>query len=541
MIKISKIMLIFVSITLYILMKYFNVAGPCIESEHYMLDATARLHDELAELIGTKQYFVIHAARQTGKTTLLINLTNKINKEGKYYAVYCSLENAYGITDPEKGMRSIIGSIRSAVKIFSVILKKPFANNSDLSDFSNVLMDSLTDFCASLDKPLILFFDEADCLSEGTLLSFLRQLRNGYINRSFAPFPMSIALVGMRNIRDYKAKVRENQATLGTASPFNIIKQSLTLRNFTKEEVSELYRQHTDETGQIFEDRAIELAFEQTQGQPWLVNAIACEIIEQQLKKDYSQMITAEMVSEAIKTIILRRDVHIDQLLDKLKEPRVQKVIEQVIIGEGENLERTSDDFNYVKDLGLIRLDEGKVVAGNPIYGEVIVRTLSYNEQMTLESDDRFTEYEMPKYYKNNCVDMNLMLLDFQQFWRENSDVWKERFQYKEAAPHLILQAFLQRVFNGGGVVKREMATGKDRLDLCIEYKGKKYPVELKINRGKKTIENGIEQIAGYMDTLGCTDGWLMIFDPDPEKSWDEKIYQKTEKHKGKTVYIFGC
>jgi hypothetical protein len=345
----------------------------------------------------------------------------------------------------------------------------------------------------------------------------------------------------MRNIRDYKAKVRENQATLGTASPFNIIKRSLTLRNFTKEEVELLYRQHTDETGQVFEDNAIEIAFEQTQGQPWLVNAIAGEIIEQQLKKDFSKPITAEMISEAIKTIIIRRDVHIDQLLDKLKEPRVQKVIEQIIMGKSDEIDKLSDDYNYVKDLGLIRENNKTLEPANPIYGEVIIRTLNYNEQWILDSDERFSEYEMPKYYKNNSVDMNLMLQDFQQFWRENSNIWQERFQYKEAAPHLILQAFLQRVFNGGGDVQREMATGTDRLDLCIAYKGKKYPIELKINRGKQSIEKGIEQTLGYMDTLGCAEGWLVVFDRDREKSWDEKIYQKTEKQNEKTVYIFGC
>ncbi|MDR1120082.1 MAG: ATP-binding protein, partial [Dysgonamonadaceae bacterium] len=336
-------------------MKYFNVAGPCIEDKHYMLNATERLHNELAELINAEQYYVIHAARQTGKTTLLLNLANKINKRGEYYAVYCSLENAYGIVDPEKGIKSVMGSIKSAIKTFSAILKKPFTDNSDLTDFSNVLKDSLTDFCSTLDKPLILLFDEADCLSEGTLLSFLRQLRNGYVNRSIAPFPMSVALVGMRNIRDYKAKIRADRETLGTASPFNIITRSLTLRNFTEEEVVTLYRQHTDETGQIFEDCAVKLAFNQTQGQPWLVNAIAREIIIEQLKKDFTKPISAEMVSEAIKTIILRRDVHIDQLLDKLKEERVRKVVEQVIIGEGANIETLSDDYNYVKDLGLIR------------------------------------------------------------------------------------------------------------------------------------------------------------------------------------------
>jgi hypothetical protein len=463
-------------------MKYFNVAGPCIAGEHYMLDATERLHNELIELIDSKQYYVIHAARQTGKTTLLLNLASKINKESGYYAIYCSLENAYGITDPEKGINSVMGSIKSAVKTFSAILKKPFTDNSDLTDFSNVLKDSLTDFCSTLDKPLILLFDEADCLSEGTLLSFLRQLRNGYVNRSIAPFPMSVALVGMRNIRDYKARIRADRETPGTASPFNIITQSLTLRNFTEEEVVMLYRQHTDETGQIFEDSAVKLAFNQTQGQPWLVNAIAREIIVEQLKKDYTKPVSAEMVSEAIQTIILRRDVHIDQLLDKLKEERVRKVIEQIIIGEGENIETLSDDYNYVKDLGLIREVNRVIEPANPVYAEAIIRTLNNDEQRTLNTDVRFSGYEMPKYYKNSRVDMNLMLQDFQQFWRENSEVWAERFQYKEAAPHLILQAFLQRVFNGGGDVKREK-----------------------------------------------------------EISWDEKIYQKAEVFDGKTVNIFGC
>ena len=523
-------------------MKYFNVAGPCIEGIHYMLDATERLHDEVVALINTHQYYVIHAARQTGKTTLLLNLANKINKEGKYYAVYCSLENAYTEREAKDGIKSIVFSLRSAFQIFSM---PPFFTNDEILDIehnhSNVLKDFLTRYAATLDKPLILFLDEADCLSENTLLSFLRQLRNGYVNRAIAPFPMSVALVGMRNIRDYKANIRENQETLGTANPFNIIKQSLTLRNFTEEEVGKLYHQHTIETGQIFEENAVKLVFEQTQGQPWLVNAIACEIIEQQLKKDYSKPITAEMASEAINTIILRRDVHIDQLIDKLKEERVQKVIEQMIMGEDETSDMMSDDFNYVKDLGLIRLQDKTVVPGNPIYGEVIIRTLNFNEQIYLERNERFSEYEMPKYYKNDTVDINLMLQDFQQFWRENSDVWQERFQYKEAAPHLILQAFLQRVFNGGGNVHREMATGRERLDLCIEYKDKKYPIELKINRGEQSVERGIKQVSGYMDTLGCDEGWLVVFDRNQEKSWNEKISQHKETINGKTVNVFGC
>ena len=85
------------------------------------------------------------------------------------------------------------------------------------------------------------------------------------------------------------------------------------------------------------------------------------------------------------------------------------------------------------------------------------------------------------------------------------------------------------------------MATGRERLDLCIEFKGKKYPIELKINRGAQSIEKGIEQTLRYMDTLGCTQGWLVAFDRNKKKPWEEKIYQKMEMINGKTVNLFGC
>jgi hypothetical protein len=300
-----------------------------------------------------------------------------------------------------------------------------------------------------------------------------------------------------------------------------------------------LYKQHTEATGQIFEQEAIDVAFEQTQGQPWLVNAIATEVIEEQLKKDYSVTITAPMISEAIQTIILRRDVHIDQLLDKLKDPRVHNIVEPMILGEEGRIDFNSDDFHYVKDLGLIRTDLKEIKPANPIYGEVIVRTLNFWLQETLRRGEN--SYQMPKYYHDGKIDMNYLLKDFQDFWRENSAIWIERFDYKEAAPHLILMAFLQRIINGGGEVCREMAAERGRLDLCVIYKDGKYPIELKIKRGDKTEQKGLQQTERYMDTLGCKEGWLIIFDCDPNKSWDEKIYTKAIAiENGKIITVVG-
>jgi AAA+ ATPase superfamily predicted ATPase len=80
-----------------------------------MIDAVSRLKD-VSQLINLGQYFVIHAARQSGKTTLLLDLTGQLNRSGKYYALYCSLESVQGIVDPEKGIPAILECLISAIR-----------------------------------------------------------------------------------------------------------------------------------------------------------------------------------------------------------------------------------------------------------------------------------------------------------------------------------------------------------------------------------------------------------------------------------------
>ena len=86
--------------------KYFNTSGPCHPEKHFMLPAQERCRG-LLQLIEREQYFVIHAARQSGKTTLLLDLVQQLNSSGDYDALYCSLESAYGIVEAEKGIPAI--------------------------------------------------------------------------------------------------------------------------------------------------------------------------------------------------------------------------------------------------------------------------------------------------------------------------------------------------------------------------------------------------------------------------------------------------
>ncbi|MEN8218686.1 MAG: AAA-like domain-containing protein [Pseudomonadota bacterium] len=526
--------------------KTFNIAGPCNPDEHYMLPAQERCGG-LIDLIEQKQYFVIHAARQSGKTTLLLELTQQLNETGNYYVLYCSLESVQEITEAEKGIPAIIKVMKTQVRFHKNLRKYAFADKIDYADFNVALRESLSYFCESLDKPLVVLFDEINCLSNGALISFLRQLRDGYINRRDIPFVHSIALVGLRNIRDYKAKIREPSekrrepsGRLGTSSPFNIVKTSKTLRNFTLDEIAELYAQHTQETTQAFSPKVIQRVYHYTQGQPWLVNAIACEIVEQILNFEISREILPEHVEQAVQTLTMRRDTHLDSLMERLKEARVQRIVEPVILGEAKGYDWQDDDYQYVLDLGLLREDDEKgLVPSNPIYGEVIIHILTARSQMELKK--RHFPPAAPAYLLEGKLDMKRLLKDFQQFWRENSEIWAKRYQYQEAAPHLILQAFLQQVVITGGRISRELAGGRGSLDLCVHYEGGKYPIELKLRYGNKTYQEGKEQLAGYMDRLDCQEGWLIVFDRRKTPKWDKKIFWKTSKLGGKTIYIVGC
>jgi RecB family endonuclease NucS len=144
------------------------------------------------------------------------------------------------------------------------------------------------------------------------------------------------------------------------------------------------------------------------------------------------------------------------------------------------------------------------------------------------------------RFLRGGAVDVDAILADFQAFWRANSDMWRKKYNYAEEAPHLVMQAFLQRIVNGGAVITREMATGTGAVDLCVEYNGRGYLIELKLRRGLD-VQPHMEQVLGYMDKRGCARGWLVYFDLRSTASWEEKIYVKDVEKGGKTVSIYGC
>lgn len=486
-------------------MKFFNTAGPCRQDFHYMLPASARLREEnVMRLVETQSYFIVHAPRQTGKTTAMLGLARELTASGEYTAVLLTMELGAGLPDDlGKAERAILADWRQA--IVHDLPPELHPPSWPQSEEGQQISAALNAWARQSERPLVILLDEIDALQDDILISVLRQLRAGYPRRPDS-FPAALALIGLRDVRDYKVK-SGGSIHLGTTSPFNIAVRSITLRNFSRAEVVELLGQHTAETGQPFTQEALERVWHLTQGQPWLVNALAKVAVEE-LVTDISQPVTLPHIDEAKELLILRRQTHLDQLTDKLREPRVRSVIEPLLAGAALD-SIPLDDLEYVTDLGLVTREPGGVRIANPMYQEVIPRTLTIIPEASLPAIH-------PSWLTgDNRLDPEKLLAAFLDFWRQHGQPLLRSVHYHEIAPHLVLMAFLHRVVNGNGTIEREYAIGSRRMDLLVRYGDVRLALELKVWRdgAKDPLAEGLVQLDSYLNGLRLPTGWLVIFD----------------------------
>lgn len=501
--------------------KFFNTAGPVNQPEHYKVDPLHRWDlDEVLTLIAQRKYFILHAPRQTGKTSSILALAEYLNAGTEYHAVYANIEAAQAARhDVEMGIGAVLQEIHQRLEGHGLArIDLNVAEYLGRHSAGNSLSAYLTETCAQLDRALVLFIDEIDALIGDTLVSVLRQLRSGYDKRP-AAFPSTVVLCGVRDIKDYRIHKSDAQIITG-GSAFNIKAKSLRLGNFTLQDVRVLYEEHTKSTGQRFDEACFDVIWRLTAGQPWLVNALAHEVtFEMKENRDRSRTITTAAIEEAKERLILSRQTHLDQLADKLSEERVRRVILPMILGEPARA--LPDDEQYCIDLGLIRLDRGRLDIANEIYREVIPRELTESQQRNFHS--RFS----PAWVANDgSLDVRTMMAMFQDFWRENSAIWASHISgYQEAAPHLVTQAFLQRVANGQGQILREYAVGRGRTDLMLMWPYQsagtrviqRIVLELKVYRSagrrERVLDEGLSQTAAYARRCGTQEAHLLLFD----------------------------
>ncbi len=522
-----------------------------LPQRHYCVPPLSRIDlDEILELIEDLKYFVLHAPRQTGKTSTLKTLAETLNSAGRYRCVYANIEGAQtaGEVVPE-AMRSILDQLAGRARR---MLGDGFVQQAKarlLADCGahDVLGELLAQWAESDPKPLVLFIDEIDTLRGDSLLSVLRQLRAGYDLRPRA-FPQSVILCGVRDVRDYVVYSSVAGGKVNTGSAFNIKAESLRLGDFTEQEMRSLLGQHTAETGQQFQPRAFERIWEFTAGQPWLINALAYQAcFKDKAGRDRSRPVTAGAVERAKEALILQRVTHLDQLANALSEERVRRVILPMIAGSPE-YQFSGRDLEYVQDLGLVAA-VGPIRMANPIYAEVIPRELTTVQERALR------ELVSPGWYiqPDGSLNVKALLAGFQDYFREHSESWLERYGHREAGPQLVLHGYLHRIVNSGGRITREYAIARGRSDLVVEWprpgrpladRPLKQVIECKVVGEKKglesTISQGLEQTAWYMDRCSAEAGHLVVFDLRPNKAWKERVFRREPEPGAPPITVWG-
>ncbi|WP_206068211.1 hypothetical protein [Nonomuraea composti] len=471
------------------------------------------------------RYFVLQGPCQTGKTTALETMAAELTAEGDVAALMFSCERARSAGDDVgRAEQLLLDSLREAADLSSwpeeLLPPGPRPEAPAGARFSS----ALSEWCLRSPRRVVLFLDKVDALQGNSMVSILSQLRHGHNTRHMGrPFPASMVLCGLGNRTIAMGGAPEGSDAI---VPFNVVAESLRLGDFTADEIAELYGQHTEATGQEFTKEAVERVFELTQGQPWLVNALACEVIT---KMRVSGSITGDHVEEAKERLIRARATHLDALAARLREPRVERVIAPIMAGTWPHTDTAfDDDVSYVHDLGLIRSTRDLKIA-NPIYREVLFRILGDRAERFVRADPH--SFVLP----DGRFDLPRLLEEFVVFWREHGEVLIRQDGYHEAACQIILMAFLHRLVNGGGQLDREYAAGTKRLDVLVRwpYTGpdgdrlvQREAMELKVWRAGENdpMPDGLAQLDRYLDRLTLRAGVLVIFDRRPEAPpWKER------------------
>lgn len=528
-------------------MKTFCIAGPVRPEENYCVAPLRRAGlERLRELIDGSKYFVLHAPRQTGKTTALLTLAADLRAQG-FRALYVNVEAAQtSRNDVERGMKAILGMLGLQARHAGIPIPDEVFNRAWMMGADAALGVALTEW-ALLDpaRPVVLFVDEIDALSGDVLVAVLRQLRSLYPDRG-AGAPKSVVLCGVRDVKDYRITMGSGEVVTG-GSAFNIKEASLRLGDFTRADVEDLYGQHTAATGQVFTPEALDLCWELTQGQPWLVNALGREVcFEMPSGRDRARPITEPRVQEARQALILARATHLDQLAWRLREARVRRVVAPILAGESLTSELLEDDVLYTIDLGLVRRRNKVLEIANPIYREVLPRVAAFTveENMNVRFEPAWCRRA------DGTLDLDRLLGGFQAFFRANGEHAWPISDYREAEVQLVLQAYLQRVVNGGGYIEREYGLGRGRTDLFVRWpygppearQEQRFVIECKVQRGTReaVVAEGLPQVTAYADRCRATAAHLVIFDRRPGSPWEERVFHERRVVGERAVEIWG-
>ncbi len=490
--------------------RIFEDSGTVNPEEAYYVpldNVTNSKNQDIKTMVDRGRYFSIFAPRQSGKTTFLKEVCRELHEDQTYAAVilsfqkYKQLDKRTFYAQVQKHLyRQLIDRL-TVVKCEKLPEIKSFLNTHRLTNhisFSDLFeeLNRMIEY-----KKIVVFIDEFDGIPRKELENFLTTLRDLY--QQYKDIKQkalySVGLIGIRNI---------TKLVVGGISPFNIADQ-VELPPFSLKNIRDLYAQYTEETNQPFTQSAVKKVYEETAGQPWLVNRLGT-ILTVNVKPETVKPIDEKDVEIAIQILLLERNDHFDNLYEKAilyKETFVKIVFDHVKYIPNDK------EQTWLEQYGLIKKKERNALVANNIYKERYIET--FFSDAKLSEDISISEYSL----SDDSLDMERIILDFEKYiTRIGVSAFYEKKKPYEKTGQFLLTAWLYQFVKGGeGDLRYEVPTGLGRMDILLTYKGKKYIIETKVNRHDDLtaiIEESILQLSSkYLATESTTLGYLVIYD----------------------------
>jgi hypothetical protein len=581
----------------------FCFSGPPDCEREYALPSFAREGFQLKglmELIDNKKWFLVHAQRQSGKTSFCLDLRDYLNSLPGTAALYVNVEGAQTARDDvETGMKAIVTTLDERVRT-------TFGLNLGLADLTTDagghmrLAVALSALARSLSSDrVIVIIDEIDALLGDLLLAVLRQLRSQYDLRGKGQFPVSIVLVGVRNIKDYQIYSAKEKKYVAGGSPFNVSAGNLTPSRFSRKHVVALLMQHTTATRQAFSDSAIDALMVWSDGQPWIVNRLAALCVGLT-----TGPVGSDNVYTAAHRVIALKDTHLDNFLSVLAEPRVLAVVQTVLCGD--DMKCPEADVDYVREMGLLNSNAGgKLQISTKLYEEILPRAVVQVHGWLQTKLDNSIEPPHAFLASDESIDMAKVFESFQRFCDNNLEEWRngsaasaaqrpfcssckknvrhreEHPHYeqqqldldvrqqadqadlsdhrsgrhlREAHPHVLFFSHLQRVVNGGGRVQRETAAGRGFVDIVVEKvraggswarpeTQQRAAIEVKrYDQGDmdQMVSAAVEQVIAYGLRAHATEHHVLVFFQQQQQDpWTQSYHSVVTGENGTAVQVW--
>lgn len=505
--------------------KKFNITGTCYPDLHYMMDNRSKL-EAIQTMVEEGSYFVINRPRQYGKTTLLALLAERLSVASGYLPIEVNFQ---GVDSHWYASDSAFATMvaRQMQKALSYAIPEQEALLQQLADVGRMegLSDAITVIVQQLDKKIVLIIDEVDASSQHEpFLSFLGMLRSKYLLR-FKPMHAtfhSVVLAGVHDIKTLKSKLRGEHVEQYN-SPWNIAADFTVDLSFSPEEIRPMLVSYAEAEGvkldtMFFAQRLHDL----TGGHPFLISKLCKLIAETVLPKSHRDAWSAEDLEKAIQLLLNENNTNFDSLIKNLENnPDLYNLVYEVIVNGVEITFNPHEPvISHGRLYGILR-DNGRVKIHNPIYEQVIY---NYMTARTFQTHLQTKQADFPTRFEteDGRLDMKAVLLKFQDYMREQYSGKDQPFLEREW--RLVFLAFLKPIINGKGYdFKEPQVSEEKRLDIVVTYRQYKYVIELKRWYGPKRHEEGVLQLVDYLNRQAVSEGYLIVFEHQGEKSWRQE------------------